>query len=150
MVALESRSAQDVIEMTSGLDANAQASSTEVAWLARAAALCDLDRAAEGLGLFTEWLPRFATDRYEASPHVAYWRARMGLCALAAEHRRQAIEASRLASAALARQPGASALYAACLTELDRRVKHGAAGARVAPNPPSNHSVTSAQSPTVR
>ena len=136
--------------MTSGLDANKQARSAEVAWLARAAALCDLDRAAEGLGLFTEWLPRFAADRYEASPHVAYWRARMGLCALAAGYRQQAIEASRLASAALARQPGVSALYAACITELDRRVKHGAAGARVAPGLPSHHSVTRAQSPTVR
>jgi Tfp pilus assembly protein PilF len=91
--------------------------------MARAAALCGLGRFEDGLTTFDEWLPRLADDRYDASPLVAQWRARMGLCALQAGHRKQAREGSALASAALTKQPDVSAHFKAPILELERRLR---------------------------
>jgi tetratricopeptide (TPR) repeat protein len=123
LVALERGDPQAVVDMTDRLEPKDATHEDEVAWLARAAALCAAGRSAEGLALFGEWLPRVATDRYEASPKVAYWRARMGLCALHSGHRQQALEASALATAAIVQQPGVSAHFKAPVLALDRELK---------------------------
>ena len=99
--------------------------SVESAWLVRAAALCAARNADEGLAQFVEWLPRLAARSYEASPEVAHWRARMGLCALQVGHKDQAREASALASAAIAKQPAVSAHFKAPVLELERRLRGG-------------------------
>lgn len=123
LVALERGRPDAVVATTDLLAPKEGVHDDESAWLARAAALCATGRAGEGLELFDRWLPRLATDRYEASPHVAYWRARMGLCALDAGQRPRAVEAAALASAAIARQGGVSPHWKASVLELERRLK---------------------------
>jgi hypothetical protein len=121
LLALETGRYREVLEMTARLEPKPGVHADETAWLARAAALCASGQPAEADRLFAEWLPRLAHDRYEANPHVAYWRARMGLCALAGGHRQRAREASALATAALVRQPGVSEHFKAPVDELRRR-----------------------------
>jgi len=123
LLALETGRYRDLIEMTAGLKPKPGIHTDETAWLARAAALCASGQPAEADRLFAEWLPRLAHDRYEANPHVAYWRARMGLCALAGGHLQRAREASALATAALVRQPGVNGHFKAPVDELRRRLQ---------------------------
>ena len=123
LVPLERGDAKAVVEMTDTLKPKDGIHVDEVAWLARAAALCATGRSEEGLSLFATWVPRLATDRYEASPHVAYWRARMGLCALQAGQRQRAVEASAMATSAISRQPGVSPHYKAPVRELEMRLR---------------------------
>ena len=125
LVALEQGHAEGVVEMTSHLLRSESTHHSEVAWLSRATALCQTGAVDEGLALFEEWLPRLATDRYEASPHVAHWRARMGLCALKAGQRGKAMKALRAARAAITVQPGVSAHYRAPIDELGMRLRRG-------------------------
>jgi hypothetical protein len=122
LVALERGNIQAVLDMSARLPRLNAVHADEIAWLSRASALCQTGASDEGLQLFAQWLPRLATDRYEASPHVAYWRARMGLCALQAGHRKDALEAARLARAALTAQPSVSLHYKAPVEELERRL----------------------------
>jgi tetratricopeptide (TPR) repeat protein len=123
LIPLERGDAKAVVEMTDHLKPKDGIHDDEVAWLARAAALCATGRTDAGLDLFAQWLPRLATDRYEASPNVAYWRARMGLCALQAGRKQQAREASVLATAAIVKQPGVSPHFKAPVVELEKLMK---------------------------
>jgi hypothetical protein len=109
------------IEWTQSLDAARHSGPEHAArWLLRAAGLCAAGRRQEGLDIFGNWIHRFAATRHEASPAVAHWRARQGLCALAQGAAAQAREAARLASAAIVRQPGVSAHLKAPVLELER------------------------------
>ena len=123
LLALETGRYDNVVKMTAGLKQKPGIHTDEAAWLARAAALCATGAVAEADSLFNEWLPRLAHDRFEANPHLVYWRARMGLCALAGGHRQRAQQAWSLASAALKRQPGVSQYFKAPVTELGRRLQ---------------------------
>ena len=123
VVALERGDAKSVLGLTEHLSAKEGVHDDEDAWLSRAAALCETRDYVGGLALFERWLPRLATDRYEASPKVAYWRARTGLCELKAGHVHKAIEASNLANKAIAIQPRVSPHYKAPVLELAASVK---------------------------
>jgi eukaryotic-like serine/threonine-protein kinase len=123
LLALETGRDADVVAMTAGLKPKPGIHADETAWLARATALCATGQPAEATRLFDEWLPRVAHDRYEANPHVAYWRAKMGLCALANGQRQRAQDASALATAALMQQSGVNAHFRAPIEELQRRLR---------------------------
>jgi serine/threonine protein kinase len=114
---------QSVVALTERMKSRSGVHDDESAWLARATALCALGRSGEALGLFNTWLPRLATDRWEANPKLAFWRARMGLCALRSGQGQQARDASVLADAALAKQPAVSEHFKAPILELRRRLR---------------------------
>lgn len=122
LLALESGRFPEVIELTAHLPPQPEKRADEIAWLSRAAALCQSGRTAESLPLFDEWLPRLANDRYDASPLMAYWRAQMGACALTAGRTRLAAELSAMASSAIARQPQVSPFYTDPVRALQRRL----------------------------
>ena len=123
LVALERGHAAELVQMTDHLKPAEGVHTDEAAWLARAAALCAVGRFDESAELFAQWLPRLATDRYDASPQLAYWRARKGLCELGQGKKKGAREMATLASAAIARQPGVSAHLKAPVLELAERLK---------------------------
>jgi tetratricopeptide (TPR) repeat protein len=95
----------------------------EPPWLIRASALCAAHRTDEGLALFADWLRRLASHSYDASPEVAHWRARMGLCALQAGNTHLARETQTLASAAIDKQPAVSTHLKAPVRELEKRLR---------------------------
>ena len=128
VVALERGRFDDVLAMTERRHLKADQRYDDGAFVARASALCGRNRFDEGLALFAQSLPRLARDRSDANPLVAYWRARMGLCALAAGHARLAREASAMASAAIAGQSAVSAHLLAPVAQLKARL----AGAKLA------------------
>jgi tetratricopeptide (TPR) repeat protein len=97
----------------------------ELRSLAHAAALCGLGRYDEALSDYDVSLARLSSDRYPASPMVAHWRARMGLCALSAGRKERARELSALAIAALEKQASFSAHFKAPVLELQQRLRRG-------------------------
>jgi serine/threonine-protein kinase len=91
--------------------------------LLRGAALCALGRAREGLPLMETHTDAAARESYAYHPHVAYWRATTGLCALDAGDRGRAVELAALAREAFTRQPGVSPYYKAQLAQLNRKLR---------------------------
>ena len=90
--------------------------------LLRGAALCALGRSLEGLPLMETHTDAVARESYAYHPHLAYWRATTGLCALDAGDRGRAVELAALAREAFMRQPGVSPYYKTQLALLDRRL----------------------------
>jgi len=91
--------------------------------LLRGAALCALGRASEGLPLMETYAEMFADESSPNHPHVAYWRAVTGACALAAGDRPRAKQLAEQARQAFTRQPGVSPYYKAALLTLEERLK---------------------------
>jgi eukaryotic-like serine/threonine-protein kinase len=90
--------------------------------LLRGAALCALGRAREGLPLMETYTETFAEESFAYHPHVAYWRAVTGSCALDAGNPRRAMELAESARQAFTRQPGVSPYYKAPLLKLEKRL----------------------------
>ncbi len=125
LVRLERGDSESVLAWTRTLEQDPGQARSSFEWLARATALCASGEAVGGLMAFDRALTRLAEQQYEFSPHLAYWRARMGLCALQAGQRQRARVASALASTAIARQPAVSAHFKAPVLELARRLGTG-------------------------
>jgi hypothetical protein len=130
VVRLERGDARSVLAWTRPLESNADANAFTLERLARASAQCALGQTGEAIASFDKALARLAQQQADASPALAYWRARMGLCALQAGQIPRAREASTLASAAIARQPEVSAHLKAPVLELARRVAESARAQR--------------------
>ncbi len=122
VTALELDRFDEVLALTAQPDLKLLGRYADVGAAARASALCATHRQEDGLALFAHALPALAVDRSDASPLVAYWRARMGLCALSAGHRHQAHEAWAAASAAIGAQHGVSLHLAAPIRTLEARL----------------------------
>ena len=125
VVALERGDHRSVLGWTRALDHDTRQAGSDFAWAARAAALCAVGEAASGLAIFDKALTRLSAQQYEFSPRLAYWRARMGLCALQAGDLRRAREASSLASTAMSRQPMVSAHFKAPILQLASLLQGG-------------------------
>jgi len=124
LLRLETGDPKAALEMTQPFDpVRHRGRKFDVFWLIRASALCSTGHAGEGLALFQQLLARGYKDLYDADPGLADARARMGLCALSAGRRQLAREASALASAALAKQPGIAERHKAPILELERRLR---------------------------
>ena len=65
----------------------------------------------------------FAEQSSAYHPHVAYWRAVTGSCALDAGNQRRATELAELARHAFTQQPGVSRYYKAPLLTLEKRLE---------------------------
>jgi serine/threonine-protein kinase len=92
----------------------------------RGAALCGLGQASEALPAMYAALRRVeATERYAFSPLLAYWRARVALCALDAGDRAQAAELARLAGEGIAGQTEVSVFFKKPLRVLEARLQGG-------------------------
>ena len=123
-IRFEAGDAKAVLDLTRKLDPARHASRKYAAvWEIRAASLCEIGHVDEALALFEHWVPVTGEDRYEADPGPARARALMGLCALRAGHQQQARDLSRLASAAIARQPGINEFCKTPVLELARRLR---------------------------
>jgi hypothetical protein len=125
LVRLERGDARGAVDIVDRMKLNLNNWHDDTARLLRASALCSIGRADEGLGEFERWLPQLASRSHVASPHVAQWRAHMGLCALSAGRKQQAREASALASAAIAAQPAVAPYFKAPVLELEKRLRRG-------------------------
>jgi serine/threonine-protein kinase len=90
--------------------------------LLRGAALCGTGRARDGLPLMETYTEKFAKQSSADHPHVAYWRAVTGSCALDTGNRPRAMELAELARRAFTRQPGVSHYYKAPLLTLEKRL----------------------------
>ena len=125
VTALELGRFDEVLAMSAHPDRKMLGRYADVAFVARASALCATNRPEEGLALFSQALPALAVDRSDTSPLVAYWRARMGLCAWSAGRLHLAHEAYFAASAALAAQRSVSPHLSAPARDLEGKLDGG-------------------------
>lgn len=92
--------------------------------LLRGAALCLSRQPAQGLPLMLAQLERSSSELSPLHPGLADWRAKAGLCALAAGQKLQAQSLLSQASEALQGQQGLSPYYAQSLAQLQQALGH--------------------------